>query len=99
MWPVNGSCFNVCSACAASVVNPRRMSVTPAASQPRVLAGTGITPTNPDQSRQRLGIVGAQDPQPVPAGNVDLDRAERGPRMPPPPDAPRFPQSIDDLYR
>ena len=45
MWPVNGSCFSVCSACAASVVNPRRMSVTPAASQTRVFAGTGITPT------------------------------------------------------
>jgi hypothetical protein len=42
-WPENGSCFSVASACAASVANPRRMSVTPAASQTLAFAGTGIT--------------------------------------------------------
>lgn len=40
--PANGSCFSTVSAWAASVVNPRRMSVTPAASHTRVFTGTGI---------------------------------------------------------
>ena len=35
------------STCAASVLKPRRMSVTPAASHTRVLLGTGITPSGP----------------------------------------------------
>ena len=35
------------AACAASAVNPLRMSVAPAASQTRVFAGTGITPSRP----------------------------------------------------
>lgn len=41
MCPANGSCFSTVSAWAASVMNPRRMSVTPAASHTRVFAGTG----------------------------------------------------------
>ncbi len=41
--PVNGSCFIVCSACAAGVVNPRRMSVTPAASHTRVAFAVAVT--------------------------------------------------------
>ena len=45
--PANGSCFSTASACAASAVNPLRMSVAPAASQTRVFAGTGITPSRP----------------------------------------------------
>ena len=61
-WPENGSSAKTCSACAARVLKPRRMSVTPAASQTRVLLGTGITkqalstnvPTYPHQNRPRL---------------------------------------------
>jgi len=41
-WPQNGSAASVFSAWAASVLKPRRISVTPAASQTRVLLGTGI---------------------------------------------------------
>jgi len=41
-------------ACAASAVNPLRMSVTPAASQTRVFAGTGITPKAPGSVAPRL---------------------------------------------
>lgn len=41
-WPEYGSSSKTFSACAASVLNPRRMSVTPAASQTRVSDGTGI---------------------------------------------------------
>ncbi len=57
---------------------PSRMSVTPAASQTRVLAGTGITPSGPDQPRQRIRIVAAADPHPVPARKLDLDVALGG---------------------
>lgn len=46
-WPLNGSCAKVFSPCAASVLNPRRISVTPAASQTFVLEGTGITRSAP----------------------------------------------------
>lgn len=42
MCPANGSCFSTVSAWAASAVNARRMSVTPAASQTYVFVGTGI---------------------------------------------------------
>ncbi len=52
--PANGSCFNTASACAASAVNPLRMSVTPAASQTRVFAGTGITPIAPGSAEPAL---------------------------------------------
>ncbi len=45
--PANGSCCSVASAWAASAAKPRRMSVTPAASQTLVVAGTGITRTGP----------------------------------------------------
>ena len=45
--PPKGSCFSTASACAAKEAKPLRMSVTPAASQTRVLAGTGITPKVP----------------------------------------------------
>lgn len=45
--PVKGSCFSTASACAAKAAKPLRMSVTPAASQTRVVAGTGIKPTVP----------------------------------------------------
>ena len=48
------SCFSVCSAWAANVVNPRRMSVTPAASQTRVFAGTGIMQKGPGSDGPRL---------------------------------------------
>jgi hypothetical protein len=40
--PANGSCFKTASASAASAANPLHMSVTPAASQTRVFAGTGV---------------------------------------------------------
>ena len=60
-WPANGSCSSVCPACAASVVDPRRTSVTPAlpktssrlpldhpgGGRTRVVAGTGIMATGP----------------------------------------------------
>ena len=45
--PAKRSCFTTASACAASPVNPLRMSVALAASQTRVLAGTGITASGP----------------------------------------------------
>ena len=48
-----------------SAAKPLRMSVTPAASRIRVLAGTGITPRAPDQPRQRLRIIAAADPHPM----------------------------------
>ncbi len=51
-WPEYGSSANTFSACAANVLNPRRMSVTPAASQTRVLLGTGIKPTIPEPNQQ-----------------------------------------------
>lgn len=43
--PAKGSCWSVASARAASAVKPRRMSITPAASQTFVALGTGITRT------------------------------------------------------
>ncbi len=60
-WPANGSCSSVCPACAASVVDPRRTSVTPAlpktssrlpldhpgGGRTRMVAGTGIMATGP----------------------------------------------------
>ena len=52
--PANGSCFSTASACAASAAKPLRMSVTPAASQTRVLAGTGITLSDPVSDAPRL---------------------------------------------
>ncbi|SCY54262.1 hypothetical protein SAMN05660710_01900 [Paracoccus tibetensis] len=49
--PANGSCFSTVSACAASVVNPRRMSVTPAASHTRVFCRDWDHPDRPRISR------------------------------------------------
>ena len=49
-WPEYGSSSSVLSACAASVLNPRRMSVTPAASQTHVLLGTGIKTSAPSKA-------------------------------------------------
>lgn len=49
------------------------MSVTPAASQTRVLLGTGITATAPDQPRQHIRIIAAPDAHTVPASQFDLD--------------------------
>ncbi len=63
MWPLNGLARVVCSACAASVANPLRMSVTPAASQTCAVIGTGIIPTGR----------GSADPQTVPTASLDLD--------------------------
>jgi hypothetical protein len=50
--PAKGSCWSVASAWAASAAKPRRMSVTPAASQTLVMAGTGITRTGPGSTGQ-----------------------------------------------
>jgi len=52
-----GSSSRTDEACDASVLKPRRMSVTPTASQTRVLLGTGIKPSilEPDrEQRPRL---------------------------------------------
>lgn len=51
-WPQNGSAASVFSAWAASVLNPRRISVTPAANHTRVLDGTGIKTPIPSAAGQ-----------------------------------------------
>lgn len=52
-WPEYGSSLSTFSAWAANVLNPRRISVTPAASHTRVLEGTGIKLPNPEPTQQR----------------------------------------------
>ncbi len=75
-FPIESSSLRL-SACAASAVKPRRMSVTPAASPTFVVPGTGITRKTPDQPGENLGIVAAADPHPMTARDVDLNRPTR----------------------
>ena len=51
-WPQNGSAASVFSAWAESVLNPRRISVTPAANHTRVFEGTGIKTPIPSAGGQ-----------------------------------------------
>jgi hypothetical protein len=76
--PPSGSCCSTASACAASVVNPLRMSATPAASQPRVSAGTGIKPSAPGSAApaprdHARCIIPAAHAHQMPAHKLDLD--------------------------
>ena len=47
-----GCCFNVCSACAASVVNPRRIPVRTGSQPDTVFAGTGIMQKRPREGER-----------------------------------------------
>jgi hypothetical protein len=54
------------------------MSVTPAANQTRVFAGTGIMRKDPDEAGRSFGVMTTDDPQAVTAGNVDLNGVLHG---------------------